>query len=427
MPVPRTVDDQGADPGRENSRPRRPARSWRHRPAAGCPVRGSAARPGASHHRPAKQQDPGERHDRVDGGSRQPRLGGVLSESQRRHRVHDHAERDARTGADGQRGRGHPRPPRRHRQDGRHVPGHDDQEQDLGEPGELQRRPPVGSRRRNVPHLSRWPWLPSRPGPPRTRRPAGTAPAGCRRPARGSRPRQQGSPASSSTTVITSIRAIAVANLSAEPGQASPGRQRRRHREQQPAADPARHQRLPWLSPHPAGPPGQPPAARTAPRPLRPRPPRPSRAARPAPATARRAAAVAARLSLSLNPPPPGSACSWHTGSPLAARPRRRARPRRPALAARLAAPTRRPAPPSRWPARRAVSRYRCRRGRPGAGSSCQHASTSPRSASRIKIGYSVPDFSPVCLGQRIPVPPLRRLLAQRRQHRQRLRRELRT
>ena len=44
------------------------------------------------------------------------------------------------------------------------------------------------------------------------------------------------------------------------------------------------------------------------------------------------------------------------------------------------------------------VSRYRCRRGRPGVGSSCQHASTRPRSASRIKIGYSVPDFRPVCL-----------------------------
>ncbi len=34
---------------------------------------------------------------------------------------------------------------------------------------------------------------------------------------------------------------------------------------------------------------------------------------------------------------------------------------------------------------------------RPDCGSSCQHASTSPRSASRIKIGYSVPDFNPVC------------------------------
>ncbi len=49
------------------------------------------------------------------------------------------------------------------------------------------------------------------------------------------------------------------------------------------------------------------------------------------------------------------------------------------------------------------VSRYRCRRGRPGTGSSCQHASTRPRSASRIKIGYSVPDFSPACLASAYP------------------------
>ncbi len=49
------------------------------------------------------------------------------------------------------------------------------------------------------------------------------------------------------------------------------------------------------------------------------------------------------------------------------------------------------------------VRRYRCRRGRPRCGSSCQHASTRPRSASRIKIGYSVPDFRPVCLASAYP------------------------
>ena len=47
------------------------------------------------------------------------------------------------------------------------------------------------------------------------------------------------------------------------------------------------------------------------------------------------------------------------------------------------------------------LSRYRCRRGRPAGCPSSQHASTRPRSASRIKIGYSVPDRSPVCLASR--------------------------
>ena len=50
-----------------------------------------------------------------------------------------------------------------------------------------------------------------------------------------------------------------------------------------------------------------------------------------------------------------------------------------------------------------AVSRYRCRRGRPGCGSSCQQASTSPRSASRIRIGYRVPDFRPVVVASAYP------------------------
>ena len=45
-----------------------------------------------------------------------------------------------------------------------------------------------------------------------------------------------------------------------------------------------------------------------------------------------------------------------------------------------------------------AVSRYRCRLGRPGTGSSSHSASSSPRSASRIRMGYRLPDFSPVSL-----------------------------
>ena len=43
-----------------------------------------------------------------------------------------------------------------------------------------------------------------------------------------------------------------------------------------------------------------------------------------------------------------------------------------------------------------AVSRYRCRAGRPGRPGS-QRASSSPRSASRIKTGYSDPAFRPAC------------------------------
>jgi hypothetical protein len=111
------------------------------------------------------------------------------------------------------------------------------------------------------------------------------------------------------------------------------------------------------------------------------------------------AATPAARLSLPTTPPPRSPARPAHpvTGS-TAGRPARAARA--PGRAADLAALAGASIAQARPPA---VSRYRWRRGRPGAGSGCQHASTSPRSASRIKIGYSVPDFSPVCTASAYP------------------------
>ena len=99
---------------------------------------GSAVAPPGYHggcHQPAEQQDPRERDERIDLRSRQPRIGGIFAESERCHRVHDQAEHDASAGAGGQRGRGHPRPPRGHPTDGDHVEGRQEQQWDLARPG----------------------------------------------------------------------------------------------------------------------------------------------------------------------------------------------------------------------------------------------------------------------------------------------------
>ena len=98
----------------------------------------SAVAPSGYHggrHRSAEQQDPCEHDERIDLRSRQPRVGGIFTESERCHRVHDQAEHDARAGPDGQRGRGHPRPPRGHPEEGDHVEGRQDQQRDLALPG----------------------------------------------------------------------------------------------------------------------------------------------------------------------------------------------------------------------------------------------------------------------------------------------------
>ena len=194
-----------------------------------------------------------------------------------------------------------------------------------------------------------------------------------------------------------------------------PGRRPRRHREQQPATDRARHLPLLRNQPQTARPPGQPRPARWhlmrfGPDRLGPVPP------------GRRYQPHRAPTGHGRDPAGPAHG----TTGAATPRPRRGLAPGRAVLAARSAAA-------SSASARAvvalasplAVSRYRCRRGRPGAGSSCQHASTRPRSASRIKIGYSVPDFSPVSRASAYPCCHADGLPTQRRQHRQRLRREL--
>ncbi len=70
----------------------------------GCAAHVHAAT--AARHRAAEQQDPCERHERIDIGSRQPRIGGSFAESKRCYRVHDDAQNGA--GAGGERGRGDP-------------------------------------------------------------------------------------------------------------------------------------------------------------------------------------------------------------------------------------------------------------------------------------------------------------------------------
>ena len=201
-----------------------------------------------------------------------------------------------------------------------------------------------------------------------------------------------------------------------------PGCRPRRHRAQQQDADPACHLPLLGYQQHTARPPGQPRPARRhvmrlSPDRLGPVPPRGRQQPHRSPPGRGREQA----------PPVHGTAGA---ASP---RPRCGRLPRRAAL--RPSSASARSASASAASASAvvalaspsAVSRYRWRRGRPGTGSSCQHASTRPRSASRIRIGYSVPDFSPVCRASAYPCCHPRRLLAQRRQHRECLRRELAT
>jgi len=299
--------------------------------------------------------------------------------------------------------------PRRHDEDGSHVAGHDEQENGLGEPDESDRLDTAGAglaghHRRSVHDLleaglgyrqDQHRRIGTGPQHPRTGPAAGgrkaAAPAAAARPA-------------PSSTVTTSTRATAVAMLPAGPGQAAPGHPRRRRRETPATGQPGAPAALPRAisrirqPARPAGPPGR-HLARLGPQRLGPVSPLGRHQPRRSPAQPAHGTAGAA------TPRPP---------------PRPGTRPGRPAG-------PQRPAPPSQWPARRQSAGTKCRRGRPGVGSSCQHASTRPRSASRIRIGYSVPDFSPVCPASAYPCCHCDGLGAQRRQHQQRLRRELRT
>ena len=214
-----------------------------------------------------------------------------------------------------------------------------------------------------------------------------------------------GSPASSSTVVITSPRRSAVASRR-RAGQAPQAASCRRHREQQPAANPARHQRLPGDQPysarqasrgHPAAP------RRLGPDRLGPVPPpgrhQPRRAA---------PAAAAARPSPIMRPRP-------RTAPRLLRRHRLRLPGPRPpgARAARSAGAGRAPAAlasaPQRWPARR-----------PSAGTGAAAAGPArlvlPARLDQAPVGQPDQDrvqrarLQPGLPGQRVPVLPLRRL-----------------
>ena len=342
----------------------------------------------ASGQRAAQQQDPCERHDRIEAATPPSHgLGGVLGESERHHRAHDHAEHDARTGADGQRGRGHPRPPRRHDEDGSHVAGDDEQENGLGEPDGKRpaRRPPRWRPGRATAGGAFTDLLDAGLGyrqDQHRRIGAGRYPrhrAGGGRPE--SRRASSGSPASTSSTVTTSTRATAVAMLPAGPGQAAqvthaaaaanasdrPARRTSSASRATSRIPPARR---------PAG------SARAAPRPPRPTAPRPSPAARPGPALAA---------------PRPAQPVHGTRGRPATPRPLRALAPARPAgPAGRGGQRPRRGGQPT------AVSRYSAA----GAGPAPARLPArldQPRSASRIRIGYSVPDFSPVCPASAYP------------------------
>jgi hypothetical protein len=208
----------------------------------------------ARRQRPAEQQDPGQRHDRIDSRPRQPRLGSVLAESERHHGVHDQAEREARPGADGQRGRGYPRPPRRHGEDARHVHGDNEQEKVLGEPGELTGRPGCGSARDpQNPRVGRR-QRQDRRVPADAEQPAEPAATGLpEEPAR--QPRKPGQQQDDRDHIDPGGHGGEAARRTRPGGQRHI---RRRHREQQRACDPSRHQRLPGYHPHRTCPPGQP-------------------------------------------------------------------------------------------------------------------------------------------------------------------------
>ena len=231
----------------------------------------AAQQPGRD--RPAEQQDPREHHERIDLRSRQPRIAGVRAESERGHREHDQAEQQARAGADGQRGRGHRRPPRGHPEEDDDVAGRQDQEEDLARPGGTagrRARHPVGTVsagdkdaqvKTPLRHGKR-----VRPddGPGRYQGQDRRVPADAQEP---------GGPA-------VADRSDEPAGQQRQPGQqqhgrdhpepvrggmkdrrvrpGGPGRHGRGHREQRRADNPAGHQRLPREHPHPAGAPGQP-------------------------------------------------------------------------------------------------------------------------------------------------------------------------